>query len=158
MTATTVLAKAVLRGFELVTLDPKGRVCVPVKFREDLLDASAGIITLTRSPRGCVLLFPQPQWIEFCNRRDALEASRELPWEYASQLSFEEELVFDNTGRVNIPLKLRNVAKLSKDVLLIGRTSHIEIWDDQTYEATANAYRSDEKKDPNWEILNKLGI
>ena len=66
------------QGASALTLDAKGRMSVPSRYREALQGQAEGRVTLTKSPDGCLLLFPRPEWEVF--RKRVAELPMEAAW------------------------------------------------------------------------------
>lgn len=120
------------RGANPVTLDAKGRLAMPTRFREQIVARSAGrlMATVDRSDR-CLLIYPLPDWDEIERKLVALPtlnpAARRLQ---RLMIGHANELELDSHGRVLIPPTLREYAGLSKQAMLIGQGSRFELWDE----------------------------
>ncbi|MGE5586385.1 MAG: division/cell wall cluster transcriptional repressor MraZ [Bacillota bacterium] len=106
-------------------VDDKGRLAIPAKFREGLGQRFYATKGLDR----CLFLFPEPEW----QKQQAQLASLPLTMRDAraySRLFFAGacECELDKQGRINIPPYLREYAEISKDVVVIGVMSRIEVW------------------------------
>lgn len=114
----------VFQGTSLLTLDARGRIGIPVRHREAFKDV---LVTLTRHPDGCVLLYPRTLWEE---KRADLAA---LPYSARNfqriVLGSAVDLELDSVGRLLIPVELRTLCGLKRDVSLVGLGDHMEIWD-----------------------------
>jgi MraZ protein len=128
------------RGGPVLTLDGKGRITVPSRWRE-LLDTNfKGQLVVAKNPDGCLSLYPLPVWEQFET------ALLNLPQEYEAWRRFfvgdATELEIDSASRVLIPPELRAWAGLEKEVKFMGVGAHLELWDlarHQTREAEALA-------------------
>jgi len=108
------------------TLDTKGRLIVPSKFREQLGDE----FVVTKGLDGCLFVYPPSEWItieeKFRNipltTKDARKFSRFF---FAGATSCE----VDKQGRILLPSVLREYAALEKDVVSVGVLNRVEIWD-----------------------------
>ena len=107
------------------TVDTKGRLIIPSKFREDLGDEPI----VTKGLDGCLFVFPQKEWLAF------EEKLRTLPLTQKGARQFTRFFVagatpceLDKQGRILIPATLREFAGLDKDVVLAGMLDRIEIW------------------------------
>lgn len=115
-------------------IDAKGRVIMPAKLREELGD----LFYATKGIDGCITVRSKADW-------EALgQKLRELPAAQTIELqrflfSGAAELDPDKQGRVLIPQHLRDFAGLSKDVVIIGTGSNVEIWDMDKWNAYNNA-------------------
>ncbi len=116
-------------------MDNKGRVSIPARYREILKDRKDRQIILTNFG-GYILAFPQSEWskieAKFAEqplfRKDLRNFQRFL-------ISGVEECLLDRQGRILVPPNLRDYAKLSREVCLVGAVRCFEIWDRSTFEA-----------------------
>jgi len=115
------------QGGSALSLDAKGRMTVPSRHRDALVLQCEGQLTLTRSPDGCLLLFPRPVWAQHREKIAALPMSARA-WTRIF-LGSASDVDMDGTGRILIPPELRQVASLSKEVMLLGMGRHFELWD-----------------------------
>jgi MraZ protein len=112
------------------SLDAKGRVILPARFRDQL--EGGGV--MARSLDGCLAVYPLE---EFGRLAEKLRQARERgAKERAAARSFfagAVEITPDKQGRVAIPQHLREFAALDRDVIVAGNLDHIEIWDSQRF-------------------------
>jgi MraZ protein len=113
------------------SVDTKGRVAVPARFRDRL----SGELILTRGNDGCLYLFTEESWEPLAAKLNALptgdEDARNLR---RAVFSSAEPVELDKQGRVIIPDHLRQYAGISSDVSIIGLGEYIEIWDTQAWQ------------------------
>jgi MraZ protein len=142
------------QGAALLSLDAKGRMSVPARHRDALTsgNGTSMSITITRSPDGCLMLFPQSQWLLFREKITALPVSAQ--WWKRVYLGNAVEVEIDSGGRVLISPELREEVGLSKDVRLVGMGNYFEIWDAATYRDKQDAAI----KEPLPTILNDLSF
>ncbi len=113
------------------TIDDKGRLIIPSKFREDLGDE----FIMTKGLDNCLFVYPKEEWM-------ILEAKlRALPLTNRDARAFvrfffsgASECTLDKQGRVLIPSNLREHARLSKDGVIIGVSTRIEIWSKEEWD------------------------
>ena len=107
------------------SVDAKGRVILPAKFREKL----GGEFVMTLGLDGCLFVYPNEQWDVFAEQLSNLPATEEGRdfQRYFYENAVDAEI--DKQGRVLIPQELRNAAGLTKDIVFIGMNNRIEIWD-----------------------------
>jgi MraZ protein len=117
----------VYQGASAMSMDAKGRVSIPARHRDALSIQCEGRVTLTRHPHGCLLLFPRPVW-EMHREQIAAWPMSARAWQRIF-LGNASDLDMDSAGRILISPELRNVAGLTRDVMLLGMGSHFEIWD-----------------------------
>lgn len=112
------------------TIDSKGRLIVPSKFREQLGDE----FVVTKGLDGCLFVYENSEWKAFEEKLHALPLTntnaRKLTRFFLAGACACE---VDRQGRILIPANLREFAGLEKDVTLAGLGSRIEIWDKQKY-------------------------
>lgn len=114
------------------TLDTKGRLIVPAKFREDL---GAGAV-LTRGLDHCLFLFPMDEWRVLEEKLKTLPLTKAGARQFVRFLfSGATECELDKQGRLIVPQNLRDYAKIQKDAVVIGVSNRIEIWSKETWEA-----------------------
>jgi MraZ protein len=115
------------QGTNAIALDDKGRLSVPARHREQLQSLSAGQLTLTKHPEGCLMVFPRPTWESVRERIAALPMSAN-PWKRVF-LGSACDVDVDSAQRVLVAPELRAFAGIVKDVVLIGLGGHLELWD-----------------------------
>ncbi len=125
------------QGASALTLDAKGRMSVPSRYREALQGQAEGRVTITKHPDGCLLLFPRPEWEVFRDKIAALPM--DAHWWRRIFLGNASDVDVDGSGRVLISPELRIAAALDKEVILLGMGKHFEVWDAQTYAAKEQA-------------------
>lgn len=111
------------------SLDRKGRVIIPAKFREVLKEHFAEKFYLTRGLDGCLFVFTEEAW------RNQERKFRELPFTRNESRKFNRlyfsgacEVLCDKQGRILIPDYLKQYAEIKQDVVIIGVSDRIEIW------------------------------
>lgn len=106
-------------------LDDKGRLFLPAKFRDRLVEG----LVVTQGQENCLVVWPQDVFMEEARRAQATPMTSRGARDYARMLfSGAEEAVPDKQGRVGIPASLREYASLSGDVVVIGVMDRLEIW------------------------------
>ncbi len=119
------------QGATALSLDVKGRLAIPARHREALVEASDGQLVLTAHPHRCLLLYPEPAWLPI---RDKVLATSSLNPQSASikrlLVGNARDETLDSAGRLLIAPELRQFAALEKQVWLVGLGSHFEIWSD----------------------------
>ncbi|RMX02023.1 transcriptional regulator MraZ [Allofranklinella schreckenbergeri] len=120
------------QGISSVTIDAKGRLSVPTRYRDVLVGQFEGRVTLTRSPDGCLMLFPRPDWERY--RTKVLDLPESAKWFKRILVGSALDTDIDATGRLLVAPELREAAKLTKGALLLGMGSYFELWDKAIYE------------------------
>lgn len=124
------------QGAAALSLDAKGRLTVPSRHRDALLEnASPPNLVLTAHPDGCLLLYPAGAWGSIRARVMSFPAldARFSVWKRLL-VGFAEEVEIDAAWRVLVSPELRKFAALEKPVMLVGQGSHFEIWNQDTWE------------------------
>jgi transcriptional regulator MraZ len=127
----------VFRGGPVVTLDGKGRLTVPARWRDELIAQVNGQMVVAKNPDRCLALYPLPVWQQFEASLLALESEHDA-WRRIF-IGSATDVEIDSGSRVLIPPELRVWAGLEKDVKFMGVGSHFELWDMARYEASENA-------------------
>lgn len=112
------------------TIDSKGRVSVPVKFRDRLSEGAV----ITRGLDGCLFLYPKGEWKKIAERLAQLPISQKKSRAFARLMlagAWDAEL--DVQGRVMVPEYLRVYATLSKHVTITGLYNRVELWDEDIW-------------------------
>ncbi len=119
--------KRVFQGSSALSLDAKGRINVPARHRDALMEQAAGRLTLTRHPDGCLLMYPRPEWER---KREQIAA---FPMQARALqrllLGNAQDVEIDGSGRILVAPELRTAAGMTKEVMLLGMGAHFELWD-----------------------------
>ena len=111
------------RGVQHINLDAKGRLSVPARQRESLLDISAGSLVVTIDTQSsCLVMYPLKEWERI--ERDVQDLPTLNPAVRRFQrlvLGYASDLDLDSNGRVLLPGALREYAQLEKRVVLVGQ-------------------------------------
>lgn len=133
------------------TLDAKGRVIMPVKFREALGDS----FIVTRGLDSNLLVFDLTEWQKFYEKLSTLPLSNKNSRNFSRYfLASATECETDKQGRVLIPQPLKEAAKLNKDITIIGNGNKLEIWSSEVWAEHIGSIDTDELADN----LCELGI
>ena len=115
------------QGSSALSLDAKGRINVPARHRDALIEQAAGRLTLTRHPDGCLLVYPRPEWER---KREQIAA---FPMQARALqrllLGNAQDVEIDGSGRILVAPELRSAAGMTKEVMLLGMGAHFELWD-----------------------------
>ncbi len=116
------------------TIDAKGRLIIPSKFREILGDA----FVVTKGLDGCLFVYDNEEWKRFEEKLRSLPITNKEARQFVRFfLAGATEAEVDKQGRILIPNVLREFAELTKDVVLVGVGSRIEIWGRERFEDAA---------------------
>lgn len=116
------------------TMDQKGRISIPVKYRKEFSDDFQDYIVLSAGIEKCLYGWTKPGWNQLIKSLEQLEIpERKRNTLYRRLLTTQEEPLFDKQGRITIPGHLIEYADLSKEVLIAGNGEHLEIWNPKIY-------------------------
>ena len=107
------------------SIDTKGRVIIPAKYREELGEN----FVVTRGLDGCLFLYPQAEWQNFVEKLQKLPSNQNTRKMQRQFLSKAMEVVLDKQGRILVPSLLREIAALKKDIVCVGMMNRVELWD-----------------------------
>jgi MraZ protein len=119
-------------------LDEKGRLILPAKFRDGLGDG----LVMTKGQERCIVIWPAESFQEYAESLRARSTNNEKVRAYTRVFfssAFDD--VADKQGRVTVPSQLRDYAGLTKELVVIGNNTHLEIWDLHTW----NTYLSEKE-------------
>lgn len=137
-----------LRGISSINLDDKGRLAIPTKYREELVECcdrqlivTVGVDERCNGEPGCLWLYPFSEW------EKVEKTIKELPTfnKMADKLrrfvvGQASECEMDNQGRLLLPEKLRRYARMDKKIVLVGLLNKFEIWNEDAWTAKENEW------------------
>jgi MraZ protein len=142
------------RGSFEHTVDSKGRVSVPSRFRDIIADRYDGRLVLAMDYDKCLTVYPLEEWEKLEEKiRNLPSMKKEVKDFMRFLLASATECELDKQGRVLIPAAHRDHAGIMKNVMLVGIIDKIEIWDAKAWEA-----RNSENGDKIGEALAALGL
>ncbi|MGD9108032.1 MAG: division/cell wall cluster transcriptional repressor MraZ [Gammaproteobacteria bacterium] len=124
------------RGINSINVDQKGRIAIPVRYRQTLLEKAQGqmIITIDTEQR-CLLLFPLTIWEEIEQKIAKLPsfspATRRIQ---RLLIGHATELALDSHGRILLPPLLRKYANIQKKLMLVGQGNKFELWNNEQWQ------------------------
>ena len=122
------------RGINNISVDTKGRMAMPARYRERLLESCGGRLVVTVDRDGCLLVYPLPEWEIIENKLIALPSlNKQARLLQRLIIGHATELEMDAQGRILLPAMLRDYAGLQKKAVLIGQGKKLEIWDEDSW-------------------------
>ena len=110
------------------TIDPKGRLSIPARYRDELAGRATGMLVLTEGDH-CIVAYPMDEWERFEERlRQQPQFSSEMRNFVRIIVGSAKECPVDRAGRTLVPPELREFAGLQKDVVISGAVTKFEIW------------------------------
>lgn len=134
------------RGVNTLALDTKGRMALPTRYRERVLELSQGklVVTIDTDER-CLLLYSLPDWEQIERKLDALPSFNAQARRIQRLLmGHATDVEMDGNGRVLLPPPLREYAGLDKHVVLIGQGKKFELWDEQLWNSSRDQWLAQE--------------
>lgn len=120
------------------TLDAKGRLSIPGKYREVLAKRDGDTLVVTKDPDRCLVILPLDEWKRLAERIKAIPGTVQVVKDYKRFFHGEAvDCTLDRQGRMLIPPELRQFATLDREVMLVGVEDRIEVWSVERWEAKA---------------------
>ncbi len=131
------------------SMDDKGRLAIPAKFRVSL----RGGAVVAKGLDNCLVIYPKKEWEKLATKISSLPFNKKNDRTMARFiLAGATEADFDNQGRITLPDYLRSFAKLHKKAVIAGLYSRLEIWDESAW----NKYKTSTERQTN-QIAEALG-
>jgi len=121
------------------TLDPKGRLIIPSKFRSGIMQSATEKLFITRGLDGCLFVFTAQEW--------AIQEKRFRQMSFTHQQTRQFNRLFfsgaydvycDKQGRILLPQSLKTYAKIQDKVMVVGVSNRFEIWSQDTWKTYVN--------------------
>mgnify|MGYP002064756330 CR=1 FL=1 len=135
----------VFRGATKVSLDAKGRMAIPTRYRERLAARCDGQIIVTVDKDHCLLVYPLPDWEELERKLVRLPSMNKTARNIVRiMVGYATEVEMDGSGRVLVSRELREFAGLEKAAMLIGQGNKFELWDEETWNEKRDAWLTED--------------
>ncbi|MEW5957234.1 MAG: division/cell wall cluster transcriptional repressor MraZ [Chloroflexota bacterium] len=122
------------------TIDGKGRLTIPAKFRDEL---ESGVV-VTRGLDGCLWAYTRSEWEQVAEKISQLPATNPNARNFARfMFSSASDSIPDRQGRVLIPQNLRDYAGINSDTTIIGVMNRIEIWSPDRWKSIISQVEGD---------------
>ncbi len=126
-------------GSYTYTVDHKGRVNVPVKFRKHIRTDEDDTLIITRGLDGCLFVYPIDEWEKIDTRLRELPVTNQNTRIFIRMLSSQAVAVsMDKQGRIALPRQLIELAGIDTEALIVGTLDHFELWSPKAYEKVMN--------------------
>jgi MraZ protein len=136
----------VFRGATKITLDDKGRMVMPTRYREQIAQLAQGKLVVTIDKDQCLLIYPLPEWEEIERKLMSLPSlnatARRLQ---RLMVGHATDLPLDGHGRVLLPPELREFASLGRRGMLIGQGNRFELWDEARWNERRDQWLKNEE-------------
>ena len=122
------------RGATKVTLDAKGRLAIPTRYRDRILSRSNGEVVVTVDRDYCLLIYPYPDWEEIERKLIRLPTmNKQARRLQRLMVGYATEMELDGNGRILISKELREFANLDRQAILLGQGKKFELWNDKSW-------------------------
>ena len=122
----------VLMGHAPAKVDEKGRLKIPAGFRKLIEEKFGGDLFITSNDGERALVYPLPVWADYHARLAKVPSSSGAKMKLLERMNYYGHVTsIDAQGRVLIPTILRNVAGITNDVVVIGNTDHLIVWNEE---------------------------
>ncbi|MDO8271932.1 MAG: division/cell wall cluster transcriptional repressor MraZ [Gammaproteobacteria bacterium] len=132
------------RGVNTISLDSKGRLAMPSRYRDQLVSEFAGRLVATIDPMAkCLLLYPIDVWEEIQKKIEGLSSFNPDTRRFQRMMiGYATDLELDGSGRVLLPQVLRAHAELDKQVALVGQGKKLELWSEANWDEQRTLWMS----------------
>ena len=129
------------RGLNKISLDAKGRISIPTKYRSELSKYGSNELVCTIDIDQCLLLYPKKIWLKIEKKIMALpsldKSSRMLQ---RLMVGHASELVLDSNNRILVPIELREFSGIKKSAMFIGQGQRFEIWNYRSWNQSRDSW------------------
>jgi len=134
------------RGVNNVSLDAKGRMAIPTRYRDQLVEYCQGAMVVTiDTEEKCLLIYPQPAWEDIQRKVEALPSFNVAARRVQRLLiGHATDISLDSAGRILLTPPLRDYAELGKKGVLLGQGSKLELWSEEIWTDRRDAWLGDE--------------
>lgn len=138
----------VFRGINNLAIDAKGRMAMPARYRDRLLETCGGRLVVTVDRDRCLLVYPLAEWELIEAQLVSLPSlNKQARLLQRLLIGHATEVELDSQGRILLPNMLRDYAGLDKKIVLIGQGKKFEIWDEQVWNDNQNAWLQEAESD-----------
>ncbi|MGI9263418.1 MAG: division/cell wall cluster transcriptional repressor MraZ [Gammaproteobacteria bacterium] len=136
------------RGVNKVTLDAKGRLAVPTRYRQRIADVCGSQMVITVDVDYCLSVYPLPDWEDLERRLMRMPSlNRKARRLQRLMVGYATEVELDGHGRVLLSKELREFAGLDRQAILIGQGNRLELWDATRWNERRDQWLAEEETD-----------
>lgn len=134
------------RGINAITVDSKGRMAMPARYRTRLQDeASSQLVVTIDAEEKCLLLYPLPAWETIETKIGELSSFNQITRRIQRLLiGHATEVEMDSQGRILLPPLLREYASVEKQAMLLGQGKKFELWDEKSWQERRDSWLSEQ--------------
>ena len=134
------------RGVNNINLDAKGRLAIPTRYRDSLIQHCSGemVVTIDTEER-CLLIYPQPEWEDIQRKVESLPSfNRAARRVQRLLIGHATDIQLDGSGRLQLTPPLREYAHLDKKTVMLGQGGKLELWAEDHWHARRDSWLGDE--------------
>jgi MraZ protein len=127
-----MMEPAVLMGHGPAKVDDKGRLKIPAGFRKIIEDKYGPDCFITSTDGERAVIYPMPVWYDFQGRMAKVPSTSQAKAKLLERVNYYGQAgTIDTQGRVLVPAVLRSVAGIAEDVVVLGNTDHLIVWNEE---------------------------
>jgi MraZ protein len=134
-------------GSHLLTIDDKGRLAIPARFRQQFIDKYGLQVFMTRTYLPCVEIYPVAEFRAVVEQIEQLTDRKKADLATRAFIGSAVETEIDKQGRVLLPQLLRKLAHLDSQAVAVGQNKRIEIWSEDVWTAKFSGGEAEELAD-----------
>jgi len=135
------------RGTNPLTLDAKGRMVMPTRYRDALHERCGGNLVVTVDKSQCLFIYPLPDWEDIERKIMKMPTMNDHARQMQQMMvGSATELTLDAHGRILLPADLREFAFLTRDAVLVGQGVRFELWDEARWTARRSEWVASKPK------------
>jgi MraZ protein len=132
------------KGQSRVIVDQKGRISIPVKFRNLLVLESRDALVLLKGLEKCIYAYPVDEWERLTEIFESMSRNIKEKYRFNRRWAlYATPVQFDPQGRIQLPQNLREYAAIQNDAIVGGVVDHIEIWNPNDLEGNVDEGEAD---------------
>ncbi len=120
-------------GSHQLTIDDKGRLAIPARYRQELAVSCASQLVVTRGPNACLEIYPAPEFQQVADRIQEMEDRDQAEILNSVFIGFACETELDKQGRVLLPPLLRKFGRFDGAAVLMGMNRRFDLWPEELW-------------------------
>jgi len=148
------------RGVNNINLDAKGRLAIPTRYRDHLVEHCGGemVVTIDTEER-CLLIYPRPEWGDIQRKIESLPSFNKAARRVQRLLiGHATDIQLDASGRLQLTPPLREYAQLEKKTVMLGQGNKLELWSEDHWRQRRDSWLGDESSLEIPEELENLSL
>jgi MraZ protein len=136
-----------LSGQYEYSLDDKGRLSIPAKFRDSFLSGPSPVLVVAKAPDGYLAAYPMNEWQALQDRVEGMDLEKKRAARNHIRLFYASavECSIDRLGRILLPQSLRSYGSIKKSVMIVGMHKWMEIWAAEVWTELEKSAASDKE-------------